>query len=839
MDINELKKKVYRAIIKGTVSPEVLDLFILKDGSVLAKECELWEYKKDFTGDDSSYLKTLKSIASFYNSYGGYIIYGVHEIVKDTEFSVLGISDDNLINQQTLRGRFDSHFGRRIDITYLTATILVNGIENKIGLLHVPQRPANEHSVSVVKEGGVAGKKGLILEKEYTYFRNGDECKQVRQQVDFEFVASTRNYLAQFDGSLSNRRKIIEHNLPDKNFICSRFIGRFDVIQGLWSWIGDDFQYVNVLAGEGGKGKTSIAYEFCMLIAKSGSAVFEQIMWATAKKRQFKALHNDYISTPETHYSGVLSLLNAICVGTGSTELELEGFTERQLLRVAKENLEIYPTLIVVDDVDSNTPDEQKRIMEIASFIASGKSRILLTTRINNIYSSDYCTEVPGLFGDEYQELIETICNYLNLQKLNEDNIKKLEKASEGSPLFTESIIRLYKRGVSLQVAIDQWQGLEGEAVREAALRKEVEELSSEALKILIAVSYFGGCSKSEIQQLTELTNTTITDALDKLDSFFLLHAIPIIDSEQRYEAALSVSNLVLTICDDILPNASDFIETIKGITEGLRLNDSSKGHIPEIGAAIRQCNALLKDKRYSEARETVLALITDLKYKENEDLFFMRARVEYEDPDSSSDDVRKSFNEAYIKGQRKEVFFEMWYEVEKNTEDDKAHYDVCKAGIDSLIVSGPIWFERYAVLCEKLANGIHVFERKMELLAQAYEYASKAIKQSSGNRWIRLKELSVKIVDSIWVESLATKNYGVCFVAIKNSIDNGDIRRENYTRLVEIYKRTGLSNKQGNSSNLLIQIEQYIDDAIKELNSGEKKRDDVLAILMETLEIS
>ncbi|MES1384202.1 hypothetical protein ABUU23_20675, partial [Vibrio cholerae] len=84
---------------------------------------------------------------------------------------------------------------------------------------------------------------------------------------------------------------------------------------------------------------------------------------------------------------------------------------------------------------------------------------------------SDSSILVPGLSGDEYRDLVETMCDTIGLQKFNEKNINKLNKASEGSPLFTESILRLCKLGLSVDNAIIDWSGKSGDAVREAALR--------------------------------------------------------------------------------------------------------------------------------------------------------------------------------------------------------------------------------------------------------------------------------------------------------------------------------------------------------------------------------
>jgi hypothetical protein len=843
MEINHIKRKIYESILKGEIGTGVIESLVLKTGKIVPKECVLWDYKREFSGDNASYLKTLKSIVSFYNTFGGYIIYGVDELEKDTTFQIVGIKNKNCIDQQMLRGAFDKHFGRRLDITYQEFLFSDQGVSKRLGLLHVPKRPQNEHSASVVKNGVIENKP--ILEKDFTYFRSQDECKQVKQSNDFEFISSDRDFLVQLGMTPSSRKKIIDHNLPDKNFICPRFIGRFNIIQELWAWFGDEFQYYKVLAGEGGKGKTSIAYEFSQLLAKSGSSIIEQIIWVTAKKKQFKALHNSYVSTPETHYSDLKSLLEIICLKTGSLESEITGCEENQLKRIAKMNLETYPSLIVVDDVDTNSPDEQRRIMESARLIANSNSRVLLTTRVNNIYSSDSCIQVPGLEGEEYKKFVITSCDFLNLQVLNVENIERLRVASEGSPLFTDSILRLYKRGMSLQKAIKEWQGKTGEEAREAALRKEIEELSTEAIQVLLTLSYVGACSVTEIQQLTELHQTSIDDAIEQLGNLFLLQGQKFIQNEARIETLASVSTLVLSISEELLPNAKNFIQDIHDITEGLRASDEANGKLPEVGSAIRQSNALLKNRRYSDARSTVSSLLNDLKFKDNTDLLFMLARVEYTDPESEFKVVRKAFNHAYIKGQRKELFFSMWFEIEKQSLEKQAVFNVCKAAINEGCVQSDVWFERYSNCCEEQADIVINFERKIELLVNAYEYASKAMKVANGNRWHNLKEQCIRIVDNIWRFALVEENYVIGFNAIKNAVDNGDIRGLNYSRVAEVMEKVKAKlsvinkNKRGDLLGLLGDIEQYASNSLIQLGEEVNPRLVVIDRLHSAIDIA
>lgn len=781
MDIIKIKQEIYNSIQCGDVSKSVIEMLVRKDGTMLPKECELWDYKRIFEDTKDANLKTLKAIVSFHNTYGGYIVYGVNEVAKDTSFVLCGI-EKGLIDQQKLRGQFDKYFSQRLDLTYEEIPCTVGKSDFLVGLLHVPKRSKKSHSIAATTEG--ANSKGqIVLAKDAAYIRKLDECKQVVSQADFEFLMSERSYQEKDEGRKS-RKNIIDHNLPDKNFICPDFIGRFQILQELWSWLADDFQYTKVLAADGGKGKTSIAYEFCQLIIKSGTELFEQIIWLTAKKQQFKASYDEYIGTPETHYRDLDSLLREICTRTGSLSDEVNDFTLQQLQRAARDGLNLIPSFVIIDDIDSNSPEEQRRIMEVARNISGVSSKILMTTRANNIYSIDSSILVPGLQGSEYKDLVGSLCNTLKLPKFNDRNIEKLNAASEGSPLFTESILRLCKLGLSVEKAIDGWAGKAGDAVREAALRKEVSELSPEATKVLLTISYIGSLSLSELRQYTDFENIEIQRAIEQLGNLFLISSIEFIEEEPRFESTSSISKLVISIANDIVPNVDEYLNRIREICEGLAAN--TQAHIPEVGAAVRQCNSLLTEGRYEDSRNTAKSLIKKPRFKENSDLYFILAKTDYEDPSIGGDVVRRSFSEAFIKGQRKPVFFEMWYQIEYQNGNGSAIFEVCKNALQSVGKLDAQWGERYADINYQLAISTQNFEKKIRHLVDCHEYSLRLIRNSKKDKREKFKDLCINVVDLIWNESIGRSNYEIAAMAMINAIDGGDIRSINFSRLID-----------------------------------------------------
>ena len=107
------------------------------------------------------------------------------------------------------------------------------------------------------KPGKLCFKRGDVV------FRRIESNAVAQRPEDYDFLYSSRRppsiELTPADAIDDDP---LEHNLPDRDFVCSRFVGRSDDLGDLWTWLADDFSRVRLIAGEGGLGKTSLAYRF-------------------------------------------------------------------------------------------------------------------------------------------------------------------------------------------------------------------------------------------------------------------------------------------------------------------------------------------------------------------------------------------------------------------------------------------------------------------------------------------------------------------------------------------------------------------------------------------------
>jgi hypothetical protein len=397
-NISEIKQQISIYAEQGKLSKELANV-IYRDGLFAPVEFECLDYKQDVGDTAYEKGKLVKRIVSFYNSYGGYLIFGVAETQSETQFEIVGI-ESSRIDVESLKASVKEFTGERIQLTPMHASLLdLSGHEKNALFLHIPKRPNTNPPLHFVKNGPLSDNKKPIFLKDEIYCRRGDECVEAKGPRILELNGIRQNpYTITGGAAIAALLRItrISHNLPDRNFICPKFIGREKFVDSLWRWLGDDLSHVKVLAGEGGLGKSSIAFEFAERVSKTRGAPFDQVIWLTAKEHQFSAFDDKYVRVPERHYTTYEELLLAMCERLPFTADELDGATAVEMKRMLKRGLTQVPSLLVIDDVDSLSPEEQRQVLELGMIIGNSVSRLLLTTRYNQSYSSDTVIKISG-----------------------------------------------------------------------------------------------------------------------------------------------------------------------------------------------------------------------------------------------------------------------------------------------------------------------------------------------------------------------------------------------------------------------------------------------------------
>ena len=608
----DLKRQLSACIESGRVDKSVLDLLVTSGGCAPI-ESELLDYKRDAPTEAVGLAKLAVHVVSFHNTFGGYLIFGVEEEQRDQRFSPRGIAR-GAINIQQLKTTIRNYTGKSVDITYQDVTISVGERELVLGLLFIPKRLVATAPIKFGKQSPKRDEK-YIFQAGDVFYRVQDSNVRAESSEQWWFLASERlNPHAAAENPpvtlIGSRRKIVDENLPDRNVICPGFIGRSETILELWQWLSDDFQFAKVLAGDGGKGKTSIAYQFAEDICRSSPFDFEKVIWLTAKTKQFRGLNDDY-DPVHAHFNTYTELLQALCEAMPILPAEIEGATPHLLKQILREAFATTHTFVVIDDVDSLPIEQQRLTFEAASDIGNNQSRFLLTTRRNLTYSSDKWIEVQGFNEQDYSEYVHVFLMRLKSPHLSDSDIEKLRDATDGSPLYTESLLRLVRNGMRLSDAIHTWKGVLGTKVRRAALEREVNQLSSESRRVLLAAVYLFECSYTELRQVTGYDDEQLNQYVDELRGLFLLGAPRITSNEARFavqsNTRVLISNLAVAKKLAIDPdNIRQLCEKIRTGAPALKKRENKRA----IAAAVTQANAFLREREWTSAQETLLVAL-------------------------------------------------------------------------------------------------------------------------------------------------------------------------------------------------------------------------------------
>jgi hypothetical protein len=113
----------------------------------------------------------------------------------------------------------------------------------------------------------------------------------------------------------SDERGPLERSLPARESIAPNFVGRKAELAALRQWMLDPASRRWALAGEGGKGKTALAYAFALVARQEAPSPLELLIWLSAKRRQFLEGQVREIARPD--FTDLRSALDCVLVAYG------------------------------------------------------------------------------------------------------------------------------------------------------------------------------------------------------------------------------------------------------------------------------------------------------------------------------------------------------------------------------------------------------------------------------------------------------------------------------------------------------------------------------------------
>ncbi|MBH3331876.1 ATP-binding protein [Pseudomonas oryzihabitans] len=689
MNIGQIKSQILSAIECGNIGTSLIDELKINDETLVGYESELWDYKLTLQSTKLGLAEFVRDVIAFYNSHGGYLILGVADggEIRGTEE----------LNHQQCAQAVRNYSG--IDIP-----IKITNYNTKNGLLQlvfIPKRAASDVPLPISKNGPDVTERKPLFRPGDIFFRSTDNSQLIRDASDLRFLMGAREHPDAKINTHEISLKTTTNNLPDRSAIFQKFIGRETTKEELWAWLADPMSRYRVLAGPGGVGKTSAAYSFCEAVCSEAPLGLEQVVWLSAKLEQFSPSVDKPIALPYKRdprvsgeaYSSYDTLLDAISFHFAIPDEDWNEIDHNYKIKHLAEGLSIIPSLVIVDDLDSLPPDDQRKAVELGMSLGNSKSRFLFTTRKNFLAPLSSTTEVKGMLADDFYKYLEYLENAYRVSLSNSER-KTLHRDAEGSPLFTESIFRLLKLGIPFGEAMNRWKGKDGEAVRAASFRREFEQLTWNSKRVLYSISMFENVSSAEIKNMTECETSEVEVALAELDRLFLIQTKQI-GNQHRFGLPPSLRRLLDESKSEI-QGSNEISRRASRIRVESKEGGASRGKNRNVANAIQQAMAQLSGKDALGALNTVQAALKE--YSSSPDLWMVHARCLAEVNPGDVVKVRESFQCSYDFGKREPQLFIKWIQFEVDHGNSNAAVDVGEKGRTVFSPKDWIWHRSVAV---------------------------------------------------------------------------------------------------------------------------------------------
>ncbi|MGC1492781.1 MAG: hypothetical protein WA798_15535, partial [Candidatus Acidiferrum sp.] len=401
-------------------------------------------------------------------------------------------------------------------------------------------------------------------------------------------------------GEAASPSEPLQSNLPAYESVVVDFIGREEDRKALWSWLKNPQAKRWALAGEGGKGKSAIAYQFASEVRLGATDSIQAVWWLSAKKRKYLDGTAVLISEPE--FDGLSSAYDKLLLSYGCNDF-LQWSVDERRSRVLQ-LLNDVPAMVVVDDLDSLEGEDEAAI-EFFTFAAPAtKSKVLLTTRRTVFGIAHTTTHVSGMNADDFRKFLQSRAKIFGLdwRAFTDSRISEVAELTERSPLYAEDLLRL-AASFSLHEAIRGWHGKFGDEARQYALKRELDILSSNAREALLCACLSKGpTSFAELEALTGFPKQRLQIAIAEMQKLFLVPKPRLIEGEERFDVNLNTRSLVLKAFE-----ATDAFRRAKAAVEssGGRLPYAAKG---QTGGIIREVVFLVRTGEFLKAEDLLRA---------------------------------------------------------------------------------------------------------------------------------------------------------------------------------------------------------------------------------------
>jgi hypothetical protein len=497
---------------------DFLNTFMDENGRYLFEEGATWDFKREwpFSYSNSYFGGIARLICAFSNTWGGIIIFGVHDETR------IGGCNKVKINVDKLKQAFQQLTGSspNIEVKAYSKTS-----DDGVIALFVRPKPLTSKPFRFLTAIDPYPAKAI-------WVRSGHEVVQ----------AAPRHYPVLFCRAGNPLEEATIHDvrgsLPSSPTTLKRFVGRLEVMDSLFAWLHSSDEPRTFLFGKGGSGKTSIAYEFAKLLRNSGGdlpvygdRIIDTVIFLSAKEKLLVTASSSIAEISDPDFTDETSLYRRILqYGRWMLdEAEIEKLNGVDLKQEIKSFFDVSTCILVVDDVDTLTTKGLDAgfdfLYKVMSRTNTG-SKILYTLRNAPSHSILNSIEVPGLAGGDFEAFVSTCASQFGVNEPTPDfRDGQLATMSERRPLVIESIIALVRTAGSYKRAGELFQQHAGADVREYVFLREWDALPADgvARHLLIALSEIGrSASFKDLETVLQVEATQVQDAIGAVREMFL-----------------------------------------------------------------------------------------------------------------------------------------------------------------------------------------------------------------------------------------------------------------------------------------------------------------------------
>lgn len=499
----------------------------------------------------------------------------------------------------------------------------------------------------------------------------------------------------------------LEDRLPAKESIIVDFVGRAQELGSLEAWFEDANTRRWALAGEGGKGKSAIAYRFATKIKHSAPEPYQLVMWISAKQRKFDEGAVVDVKTPD--FTDLSTALDQILNAYGWDELRGHDLKKRRAKVL--ELLENFPALLIIDDADSLEGQAEDAVEFFSLNVPQTRTKVLLTSRRVLFGMGNTTTHVSGLSGQDAADFISSRCRITELDmNVIQPHAPEILKVTEGSPLFIEDLLRLCSV-MPVKAAIAAWKERLGDKARQYALGRELDLLSPQAHQVLVAACVPAKpVSHEELGAMTGLSPDEVFSSVKELQKLFLVPKPALFEGEERFNVNVNTRVLVRRSLGQ-----SDVFRRVQEA-----FNNLTKGatHDEIVSAAIRRATVLVRARDIDTA-ESTLKRALDLKPNQPALLGFLGWVYKASLPRRVTD-ARENFQRAAQLGSKNLDMFRHWCEMEIDLREWAKAAAAAERGIELIGEADQLlYFAGYARarLGREFQAGLHPEKATVELV--------------------------------------------------------------------------------------------------------------------------